>query len=579
MNEPIIGIDLGTTNSAVAVIEDGLPVIIPVDGQPSMPSCVAVDAQGTLLVGQSALNQIVANPESTVVSIKRKMGQNTTVLLGEKPYSPEEISALILGKLKKTAEDYLGQPVKKAVITVPAYFDEGQRRATTDAAKLAHLEAARIINEPTAAALAYDAESSKNQTMLVYDLGGGTFDVSIVVVENGVVEVKASHGDTQLGGDDFDQELVKHVCAEFESQHKMDLTDDLKAQRRLKVALERAKRTLTDEPFVKIQEDFLKDNKHLTMEIARDDYEGLIAPYLDKTLSCMHQAMKDAGLVPKQLDKILLVGGASRTPAVSALIEGMLGIEPRFEVNPDLIVALGAAVQAGNLAGIESNSILVDITPHTFTTTSLNGDGFAARLVSVPLIKRNTPLPCRKADVFHTIHDRQAEVRVDVRQGESMMPDENTLIGDFLVPGLSPVPAGNPIIIEFALDLNGMLKVTATEKATGLSKEVVMDTSEQTRTLDLDQARENIAALSLPTESDEIYEVDTVEEDHQPLLVETKHLRKRAESLVGAGVDKEDDTEINELIHKTAAAVKDQDWGKVKELNQTLSDVLFYLED
>ncbi|MFT5406476.1 MAG: molecular chaperone DnaK [Verrucomicrobiales bacterium] len=578
MSEPIIGIDLGTTNSAVAVVQDGRPIIIPVDGQPTMPSCVGLDANGTLVVGQPALNQLVASPESTVISVKRKMGTDIAIKLGEKSFSPEEISAFILGRLKEAAEEYLGQPVTKAVITVPAYFDEGQRKATADAAKLANLEAVRIINEPTAAALAYDAESAKNQTMLVYDLGGGTFDVSVVVVENGVVEVKASHGDTQLGGDDFDDALVAHVSDIFREAHGLTFEDDLKAQRRLKVALERAKCTLSVEPFVKVQEDFLKDEKHLTTEISREDYEEMIGDYLQKTLTCMHKAMEDAKVVPTQLDKILLVGGSSRTPAVSELIENLLGVSPSFEVNPDLIVAMGAAVQAGTLAGVKSQSILVDITPHTFSTGSLETSMGFPNEICVPLIKRNTPLPCRKAEVFYTMVDNQKEVLVTAFQGEGGTPEENTLVGDFMVQGLSRVPAGNPLVLEFELDLNGMLAVTATEKGTGLTKQVVMDTNSNVRTFDLEKARENIAELADSGEK-VVPMLEVINDSNGPAITEAKQLRKRAEALITAGVDEDDKVEILGLVNQTTAAVKAGDGATISRLNQSLSDVLFYLED
>lgn len=599
MSESIIGIDLGTTNSAVAIVEDGVPVIIPVDGQPTMPSCVGLNAEDKFVVGQTALNQLVASPERTAISVKRLMGQDTQISLGDKTFSPEEISAVILGRLKEAAEAYLGRPVSQAVITVPAYFDEDQRKATRDAARLANLDVPRIINEPTAAALAYDAENSRNQKILVYDLGGGTFDVSVVVVEDGVVEVKASHGDTQLGGDDFDEELIKHAGARFEEEHGIKLGDDLKTHRRLKVALERAKCALSDQPFVQLQEDFIQENKHLTGEIERDVYEKLIATHLEKTLHCMRLAMKDATLVPNQLDQILLVGGSSRTPAVSALIESNFGISPRSEVNPDLIVAMGAAVQGSSLAGLESKSILVDITPHTFSTRILRMGMQGDYLACTPLIKRNTPLPCRKADVFFTASDYQEEVRIDVYQGESENPSQNLLIGDFIIQGLSSVPAGNAIVIEFALDLSGMLEVTATEKATGLSKNVVVDTSKQTRTFNLEEARENLAAVEndwgsfdAAGEDDdwdekgaddegiiELSNAKEEKEDHQKLLTDTKNLRKRAEALAASGIAEEDSSEIKDLIHQTAAAVKDQDWDRVNHLNQTLSDVLFYLED
>ena len=582
MSEPIIGIDLGTTNSAVAVVADGVPVVIPVDGKPTMPSCVGLDGNGALVIGQPALNQLIASPESTVISVKRKMGTDSIINVGNKAFTPEEISAFILGRLKQVAEEYLGHAVTKAVITVPAYFDEGQRKATADAAKLANLEVARIINEPTAAALAYDAESAQNQSLLVYDLGGGTFDVSLVVVEEGVVEVKASHGDTQLGGDDFDEALVAHVSDVFNEEHGLSLEDDLKAQRRLKVALERAKCDLSDSPFVKVQEDFLKDDKHLTTEISRAEYEEMIDSYLQKTLTCMHRAMEDAKILPEQLDKILLVGGSSRTPAVSELIENLLGVLPSSEVNPDLIVALGAAVQGATLAGVKNQSILVDITPHTFSTSTMDSSmGFPVE-ICVPLIKRNTPLPCRKAEVFFTMVDNQNEVEVTAYQGEGSVPGENTLVGDFMVKGLSRVPSGNPIVIDFELDLNGMLSVTGTEKATGLNKQVVMDTNSTLRTFDLEKARENISELTeihVASETDEVPDETPNNSIDQTAINEAKQLRKRAESLIAEGVDEEDEAEVLELINRTTAAVKAGDESLILRHNQSLSDVLFYLED
>jgi molecular chaperone DnaK len=585
MKDPIVGIDLGTTNSAVTILRDGIPEIIEIEGRPTMPSCVGLGPEDGLIVGQVALNQLVAAPASTVLSIKREMGTNHGTSLGGKTYSPEEISSFILRALKTHAEARLGRPVNKAVITVPAFFDESQRKATTRAAELAGLEVLRIINEPTAAALAYNAASSANEKMLVYDLGGGTFDVSVVMVEDGVVEVKASHGDTRLGGDDFDQCLIDHVAAAFKDKHGIDVTTDLKAMRRLKVILERAKCTLTDEPFVKVQEDFLSGGKHLNLEIARSDYENMIDPYLQKTLTCIHQAMSDAELIPGHLDKILLVGGASRTPAVARLIESQLKIEPRFELDPDLTVALGAGIQAGNLSGAESQSILVDITPHTFSTSTMDFSEERPRKICIPLIKRNSPLPSAKSDVFFTLYDGQEQVRIDVYQGEGKIPGENTLVGDFLVQDLSDVPAGNPIVVKFDLDLNSMLKVTATEKATGNSREVVMDTQERGRHFDMERARDNIRALvgddpeaileAIPA-GDEDAET---EPDSERLLATAKDLRKRGERLRNSGLDSDDDSEIAELIKTSSEAVRNQDWAALEQANETLSDIIFYLED
>ncbi len=579
MSKTIIGIDLGTTNSAVAYLRDGVPQVIEIEGKPSMPSCVGVDSSGNLVVGETALNQLVAAPESTILSIKRAMGTDKKETVGDKSYTPEEISAFILRTLKQHAETHLGHAVDKAVITVPAFFDEAQRKATTNAAALAGLEAVRILNEPTAASLAYDADGADGQKLLVYDLGGGTFDVSVVTAEDGVVEVRSSHGDTLLGGDDFDQCLIDHVVEKFVRDHGVNLTDDLKAMRRLKIILERAKRALTDEPYVRIQEDYLTEVHHLDLEISRAEYEEMISGYLEKTLVCVHRALDDAKMVPDELDRVLLVGGSSRTPAVALLLENRLGIVPRSEVDPDLIVALGAAIQAGNLSGERAHSILVDITPHTFSTSTLEIMGSEPTIICVPIIKRNSALPAAKSDAFVTLTPGQEVVEVTVYQGESADPDENTLIGKFLVQGLDPnADAGNPIIIKFALDLNGMIKVTATEKRTGHSREVIMDTREKGRNFDLDQARENVMELMGVSEVDE-GSSPAPAAGRPAVVTEAKNLRKRGEALLETGIDETDRREIQELIRASTDAIRDQEWDILKEKNDSLSDILFYLED
>ncbi|MBI4026380.1 MAG: Hsp70 family protein [Verrucomicrobia bacterium] len=586
MKELIVGIDLGTTNSELAVIQDGQVKVISIHGNPIMPSCVGIDPSGKLMVGEAAKNQLVAAPESTVLSIKRKMGEDAKVTLGDKAFSPEEISSLILRELKQTGERELGQPVNKAVITVPAFFNEKQRKATQAAGELAGLEVVRIINEPTAAALAYGAGRTADETMLVYDLGGGTFDVSVVVVEDGVVEVKASHGDTHLGGDDFDQLLVEHAVREFKKLHGVDLGQDLKTLRRLKVVMEQAKRRLSDEPCVRLREEYLDGQRHLEMEILRDDYERMIAQHLDKTLDCVHQSLKDAQLLPDDIDKVMLVGGATRTPLVQRLLKDRIRIEPRFEINPDLIVAMGAAIQAGVIAGEKHHSILVDITPHTFSTACIGFHEDCERLVCAPIIARNTPLPASKAEMFYTMVDQQEEIKVTAYQGEHRLPEENMLIGEFQVEGLGKVPAGNPILIHFALDLNGMLKVTATEKTTGLAKDVAMDTRGK-GALDVQEARRNIAALvgePAPDAAGAAAVADGEDSSDaaaaaESLLATAKDLRKRGEGLLQKNVNAEDANEIRELIHQSAAAIKEQDWEELSEKNDALADLLFYLED
>ncbi len=591
MKKIIVGIDLGTTNSAVAYLKDGVPEVIPIDGQPTMPSCVGLDPQGNLIVGQAARNMLIAAPDSTILSIKRKMGQDTKVQLGDRSLSPEEVSALILRRLKEEAEKHLGQPVKKAVITVPAFFDESQRKATQNAGALAGLEVVRMINEPTAAALAYEAGHSQDERLLVYDLGGGTFDVSVVVVEGDVVEVKASHGDTHLGGDDFDQLLVQHVVDDFHEKHGVFLNEDPKTLRRLKVILERAKIQLSDEPYVKIHEEYIHGDLHLEMEIQRSEYEELIEPYLQKTLDCIHRSLQDAKLIPRDIAKVMLVGGASRTPLVHQMIEENIGITPRWEINPDLIVSLGASISAATHAGEKSKAILVDITPHSFGIEVLRPDFMGGYLEYAPIIHRNTPLPVSRSEGFATTSDDQTTVEVKVYQGEDPNPQKNTLVGDFTVEGLSKRPQGNPVVVHFSLDLNGMLKVTATEKVTGLSKTVTLDTRKAAATFDMQEARRNIEALLESSEEgeEEATEQEVMalgpgttteaDEEHKALLATAKDLRKRGEGLIGSGISESDAAEVKELLDQSAEAVKAHDWEKLTELNESLSDLVYYLED
>jgi molecular chaperone DnaK len=577
MKEIIAGIDLGTTNSAIAFVKDGAPEIVLIDGQPTMPSCVGIDPNGKLLVGSPARNMLIASPESTVLSIKRKMGQDTRVALGEKNFSPEEISSFILRRLKDEAEKFLDRPVQKAVITVPAFFDENQRKATQNAGALANLEVVRIINEPTAAALAYNADHPIDERILVYDLGGGTFDVSVVVVEGGVVEVKASHGDTQLGGDDFDQLLVQHVVDEFHRLHNIFLNEDPRTSRRLKLILERAKCQLSDEPFVRIREEYIHNDLHLETEIQRDAYEEMIAPYLQKTLDCIHQALQDARLLPSDISKVMLVGGATRTPLVHQLIQERLRIVPRWEINPDLIVALGASIAAAGMAGEKTKSILVDITAHSFGVEAVTMTPLGEQLIYTPIIHRNTPLPVSKSEIFSTYHDNQTGIDVAVYEGEDPVPKNNTLIGQFGVEGLRRAAQGNPILINFNLDLNGMLKVTATEKETGFNKTVTLDTRGARSALHLEEARKNIQSLVQDGDVEE--ELDAGPVDVQTLLQTAKDLRKRAEALLLKGVSEEDASEIRDLLKQSAEAVKTHDRKKLQELNEPLSDIIFYLED
>lgn len=579
-SEIIVGIDLGTTNSAVAVMENGVPRLIQIDGQPTMPSCVGVDESGGILVGQPAVNQMAAAPERTITSVKRRMGEDLPISLGEKQYQPEEISAFILKRLKAEAENDLDRPVTKAVITVPAYFNEKQRRATQNAAELAGLEAVRILNEPTAAALAYNLQNSKKQTILVYDLGGGTFDVSLVSCLEGLVEVRSSHGDSHLGGDDFDEALVKHITESWEGKNALDLSDP-QISRRLTTAAEMAKCKLSDQPFETIREDYLAEDRHHELELARIDFEQLIEPMLEKTLESMHQALTDGEVLPRDVDQILLVGGSTRIPLVQQMIEHRMGMAVSREVDPDLIVAMGAAIQGGIIAGEEVGSILVDISTQTFSNLA-HSDQYGS-IVCIPIIQRGSPLPVTRSEAFTTTMDKQKKIEIVIFQGESINPDENIEIGQFEVTGLKPVPAGNIIIIEYSLDSNGMLEVTAQEKATGLQKAVTIDTRNIEASFDLEEARKRMSEafgdddLTIDISEPEAGK-DDVNQDHKE-LTRAKDLKKRAEALLKQEIDPDDSKDLQSLLEESLAAVKSRDFSKLNELSDQLEDIIFYLEE
>ena len=573
----VVGIDLGTTNSEVAILEESGPRVLPVDGEPVMPSCVGLDRDGGLMVGRSARNQMAAFPEATVLSVKRSMGRDDRFTLGDRAYSPEEIASFILGRLKQEAEARLGEPVTRAVITVPAYFDDRQRKATRDAGLLAGLEVLRIVNEPTAAALAYDAGLESDQTVLVYDLGGGTFDASLVRVERGVVEVKASHGDTHLGGDDFDRLLTEDVARRFQEAHGEALSEDPRVRNRLWAAVERAKQELSDAPYARVREEYVQGDLHLDLEVSRAEFEESIRPLLQRTMQSVHQCLSDASVLPRDLDRVILVGGSTRIPLVAETIRHELGIEPHHEIHPDLIVALGAAIQAGALEGLETRSVLVDITPYTFGTRAVSFEGgMYTDDAFVPIIGRNTALPASKADVFYTFRDNQEAVDVRIYQGESPLASENIFIGNFMVEGLSPVPAGNEIVLHLHLDLNGILEVTAEEKRTGLAKTVRMETEGAKAAFDLAEARRNVSALA--PEGKEAGAATPASEDGDRVLAEARDLRRRARALLDA-VDEVDAEELRSLIEESRKAVSSGDRERLAGLNESLSDMLFYLED
>ncbi len=463
----VVGIDLGTTNSCVAVMEGGKPqVIANTEGGRTMPSVVGFSKSGERLVGEMAKRQAVSNPDRTIISIKRHMGTDHRVSIDDKKYSPEEISAMILTKLKKDAESYLGEEVKQAVITVPAYFNDSQRQATKNAGTIAGLEVLRIINEPTAAALAYGLDKQDDTlTVIVFDLGGGTFDVSVLEIGDGVFEVKSTAGDTKLGGDDWDERLMKFIAAEFEKEHGIDLLKDKIAHQRLKDAAEKAKIELSQKVSANVNLPFITADangpKHLDVDISRAKFESLTSDLLDRCASPCEQAMKDAKLGKNEIDRVLLVGGSTRMPMITEFVTKMFGKDPSKDINPDECVALGAGVQGAVLSGEVKDVVLVDVTPLTLGIETLGG-------VMTKLIPRNTAIPTKKTETFSTAADMQTSVEVHVLQGEREMAGGNKSLGRFHLSNIPPAPRGVPQIeVTFELDSNGILNVSAKDKGTG----------------------------------------------------------------------------------------------------------------
>ncbi len=610
LGDLIVGIDLGTTNSEIAAFVDGKVTILGSGNKNMLPSVVGLSPSGELLVGEAARNQLVLYPDRTIRSIKRKMGSNESVTLGDRQFTPPEISALILRELASWAGSQLDRPVQKAVITVPAYFSDAQRQATREAATLAGLEAVRILNEPTAASLAY-GEGSRH-TAMVYDLGGGTFDVSIVSLEGDITEVLASHGNNRLGGDDFNDLLAEHLLSAFQSQHGIDLRSGYPVARaRIWWAAEEAKRRLSFDPEVTVREEALAtvDGKplHLELEITREEYEEMIRPLVEQTLEHMSKALADAGKGPSDMDAILLVGGSTRMPLVARLIEERTGLTPREEIHPDLCVALGAGVMASRLAGHEVERVLVDVTPYSFGVSYLGErGGVSYPHCYKPIIRRNSPLPVTRTERFYTSHPYQEEVDVHVYEGEDEDALRNILVGNYRVTGLTPMREHNEVLCRMSLDLDGILNVTSIEKKSGLSKHITIARALETKSeAEIMAARKRLEALFSTRQdgddfendedlidADDAQEIgeeasftvhpapierDAVEDDWSAPADEGRKMIERSRLLLDK-IHEDDREEAIDLNQAIEAAIDNRDAAALKQAIHDLREMLFFVE-
>ncbi len=576
----IVGIDLGTTNSGVSIVRNGVPVMLPNGDERIVPSVVGYAPNGQWLVGTPARNQYVFDPDNTVRSIKRHMGTAMRVTMGGRNFTPQEISAFILREMKRIAEHNLKQEIAEAVITVPAYFSDAARQATRDAGEIAGFNVRRIINEPTAAALAYGLNLGEDQLALVYDLGGGTFDVSLVELMNGIVEVRASHGNTHLGGDDFDERLARLVAERFEKQHGIDLQKDRRAWARLLRASEMAKITLSDHPFAWIKEEYIAEKRgiplHLEYEVSRHEFEEAIDDLIHQTTESIDRVLSDAGVSADELTQVLMVGGSSRVPAVWELVANYLDTEPRMTLNPEEVVALGAGVQAGIIAGEPIDAILVDVTPYSLGIAV--AETRLGRIITdryKVLIHRNTTIPVTKEDVFTTLFPEQDAIKIEVYQGEQPIASQNTLLGNFLISGLEAERPGElpQVTVKFDMDVNGILQVTARDRKTGKQEKITIEAS-PTRL----NAAQITEAQSMLVDSYEAGSVHTVR-PLAPLEVDANLLARANRLLDDDTLLPEDRAELAQLVIDINMAQANRDRRRLDELSDELLEVLFDLEN